>query len=185
MELKEEKELMDIIDGNPALDVAIKLRSDKLTPRQVSFVLAYAGDPAKAAIKAGYKFESTGSLLLKRSDILNAIIDRDAALDKLPKSTDPLMDLHQLRQFWTGVISDDTVPMGHRIRTSELLAKSYGGFVEKLIVKSHEIKEQKTEISFAMPANPYIKHIRSKLKSSEDMKLIADTGTRNAQKATS
>ena len=156
------KDQSGALKNNPSVEIACKLRAEKLHPRQIGFVLNYAGDPAEAAIKAGYKHEATGFQLLKIPAIMNAIIARDQAMDKLPKSTDPIIDVQQLRQWWTENIVDTDLPMGIRVRCSELLAKSYGTFCEKLIVENHETKEQTITIKFAGPENNFLKDRRRK-----------------------
>lgn len=147
--MNEEKTVEDLtalVNSNPSVEMACEMRSDKLTKRQIAFVLNYAGDSSEAAEKAGYSHPSSGALLLRNKKICKAIIARDSAMDKLPKDTDPLMDVHQLRQWWTKNIIDNEAPLSVRVKCSDLLAKSYGTFVEKLIIEQNSSHIERREL---------------------------------------
>lgn len=105
--------------------------SIKLTPRQRKFVDLYEGNATKAAIQAGYSKKtaySIGQENLKKPEIIKALQER------AKKETAPLVGDRQARQqFWTKVFRDEAVEMKDRLKASELLGRSEGDFVEKIL----------------------------------------------------
>lgn len=103
----------------------------KLTERQRKFVLCYAGNATKAAIKSGFSKKTArqiGQKLLSKVDIKKAIEARNKITDG------PLIASRQDRQkFWTEVmLSQYGVEMSDKLKASDLLGKSEGDFTEKI-----------------------------------------------------
>lgn len=112
-----------------ALDLTAEFRRRDLTERQKRFVELYNGNATEAARLAGYAPKNaglTGSRLLKNPRIRKALEER------LKKVDGPHIASREERQaFWTRVFYDENCDMAHRLRASELLAKSNGDFVER------------------------------------------------------
>ena len=167
------KKINETLENNPSVALAVKLRSERFTPKQIAFILNYAGDPIHAAEKAGYKHPLAKNYLLKNKKIINALIRRDEILEKMPESIDPIMNVQELRQLWTRLSLDGNIAMSHRLKCMQMLAQSYGAFCEKLIVESHETKDQTITIKFAGPENNFLKDRRRK---AIDVTPVSDDG---------
>lgn len=104
----------------------------KLTPRQRMFVEAYAGNATEAAKAAGYseKTAATAGSRLYRNVQIRAAIQRreDRKTGRLIKSRT------EVQAFWSERMDDDSEKTVDRLRASELLEKSRGGFSEKVEV---------------------------------------------------
>ncbi len=109
----------------------------RLTEKQRRFVEAYmgqaCGNATEAARLAGYK---------GNSDTLRTVAAENLAKPNVRKSieqrhkTDPLvMGRKELQAMWTDVANDETVLMTHRLKASELLARSQALFTERQIVE--------------------------------------------------
>ena len=100
-----------------------------LTEKQKRFVELYNGNATEAAQLAGYAPKNahiTGYKLLRDSKIKKALEER------LKKADGPHIASREERQaFWTKVFYDENCDMAHRLRASELLAKSNADFVER------------------------------------------------------
>ena len=103
----------------------------KLTVRQARFVECYDGNGAEAARQAGYSERWAASnldKLLKNTAIRAAIREREK------ERTSSLIATREQRQrFWTSVMNDEDIDLRDRLRASELLGKSEGDFLEKML----------------------------------------------------
>lgn len=108
--------------------------SKKLTHKQKLFVQFYQGNATEAAIKAGYSEKTAreiGRQNLTKLDILNAIQERS-------KQTigDAIACREDLQRFWTARMRDESLEMKDRLKSSELLGKSLGVFLDRYIHQS-------------------------------------------------
>lgn len=104
-----------------------------LNPRQLAFVEHYLADPnaTQAAKKAGYRgndavLASTGCVLLRNPKVVALLKGRSQkASDKRIATAD------QIRALWSEAMQDPNLEWQHRLKASELLAKTEAMFVEK------------------------------------------------------
>lgn len=100
--------------------------SRDLTPKQLAFVEAYAGDVKAAAEAAGIAYGYARNLMT-RSDIARAVRQRESERIR------PLIMSREDRQkFWSEVAADSSQAMRDRLRASELLGKSEADFTERI-----------------------------------------------------
>ena len=109
-----------------------------LNSKQQLFISEYHTDfnATQAAIRAGYSVRSAGSIaneLLKKPDIQQALQATITA-----RNNNLIADREERKRFWSRVMLDENENMKHRLKASELLAKSEGDFIQQ--VKA-EIKE--------------------------------------------
>lgn len=109
----------------------------KLTPMQRAWLTAYKGEAAgnamRAARLAGYKRpQQSGDQVKKRLESLGY-------LDPEQLSNPEIMPIEQIRQWWVDVFTgaadggpSGPVPWAQRVKASELLAKSMGGFIDRV-----------------------------------------------------
>ena len=114
-----------------------------MTDKQRIFIAEYAKDfnATASAIRAGYSPKtaySIGQELLKKPEIQEAMQEI---------TNEKIMNREALQLFWSDVIRDDENGMKDRLKASELLCKSQGGFIEKV---QAEIKEHKTLADFML-----------------------------------
>ena len=100
-----------------------------LTEKQKRFCEHYASDPCatRAAKRAGYSPKTAyaiGQENLKKPEIKDSIrrIQEDA-------DTARIASIDEVKTFWTQTMRDPEARMEHRLRASELLCKSGGGFI--------------------------------------------------------
>lgn len=102
-----------------------------LTVRQKRFIEAYNGNASEAARQAGYSERWSASnidKILKNTEIRAAIQQREQ------ERTDSMIATREERQrFWTTILRDPETDLRDRLRASELLGKSEGDFLEKMI----------------------------------------------------
>ena len=109
-----------------------------MNSKQQLFISEYLTDfnATQAAIRAGYSVRSAGSIaneLLKKPDIQQALQATITA-----RNNNLIADREERKRFWSRVMFDENENMKHRLKASELLAKSEGDFIQQ--VKA-EIKE--------------------------------------------
>ena len=123
-------------------DLRVYKVGDKLTKKQLLWIDEYikTNDYTTATIKAGYNAKYPKSIGYENSIRFKEIIDvrRKELNEKITKNT--IAELEAIQEFWTETFKDDDIKMTDRLKASELLAKSKGGFIEK-----HEIKAVKTD----------------------------------------
>ena len=102
-----------------------------LTKKQQKFIQAYSGNAADAARAAGYSSRTAKAIgfeLLTKPDIADAIREREK------ERTDSMIATREERQtFWTSVLRDPETELRDRLRASELLGKSEGDFLERVL----------------------------------------------------
>ena len=102
-----------------------------LTKKQQKFIQAYSGNASEAARMAGYSSRTAKAIgfeLLTKPDIADAIREREK------ERTDAMIATREERQtFWTSVLRDPETELRDRLRASELLGKSEGDFLERVL----------------------------------------------------
>ena len=110
-----------------------------LNHKQQLFILEYQRtlNATQAAINAGYSERtaySIGNRLLKKVEIQQALKQNfEEKRDNL------IADVTTIQQFWTETMNDSECDMKHRLRASELLAKSLGLFIEQQKVEVQQV----------------------------------------------
>lgn len=99
-----------------------------MTEKQRLFCLEYAKtlNATAAAKAAGYSERtaySQGNRLLKNVEVRKALSEIMGEIEEKL-----IADVSEIRQFWTQVMQDTDADLKHRLRASELLAKSLGAF---------------------------------------------------------
>ena len=105
----------------------------KLTERQKKFIDYYiqTGNATESCRLAGYKgnnLDRIGYENLRKLEIF--IKPRIEQLD-----LERTANLEEIFEFWTSIIRDEDIKISDRLKSSELLAKSQGAFVEKIETK--------------------------------------------------
>lgn len=105
-----------------------------MNQRQRAFCEAYlvSGNAAEAAREAGYSprtARSIGQRLLTNVDVQEYLDQRNQEI-----SAARTAQVEEIRQFWTATMRDDTAKSADRLKASELLAKTYGAFLERVAV---------------------------------------------------
>ena len=108
-----------------------------MTHKQSIFVQEYLQDfnATRAAIAAGYSAKTAGAIgseNLKKPEIQEAL---HLALSQ--RTSELVADRQARQEFWTRVMYDNEQDMKHRLRASELLAKSECDFVEHKQVEAN------------------------------------------------
>ena len=100
----------------------------RLSEKQLRFIDLWTGNATETATLAGYSnAKDAGTRCLKNSEISRAIQERRALELK------PLIATRQDRQkFWTDVMLNEDEDMKNRLKSSELLGKSEGDFLDKI-----------------------------------------------------
>lgn len=120
-----------------------------MNQRQRAFCEAYllSGNAAEAAREAGYSprsARSIGQRLLTFDDVQEYLEQRNREI-----SAANTAQMEEVRQFWTATMRDGNMKPSNRLKASELLAKTYGAFLERLEVgadlKTREIMAAMTE----------------------------------------
>ena len=102
-----------------------------LTAKQQRFVSAYDGNATEAMIAAGYSAKSAASnvdKILKNTEIQTAIQNREKARNSAAIAT-----REERQTFWTSVLRDPETELRDRLRASELLGRSEGDFLERML----------------------------------------------------
>ena len=102
-----------------------------LTVKQQRFVEAYSGNATQAMIAAGYSERSAASnvdKILKNTEIQAAIQNREKERNSAAIAT-----REERQSFWTAILRDPEAELRDRLRASELLGKSEGDFLEKML----------------------------------------------------
>ena len=102
-----------------------------LTKKQQKFIQAYSGNASEAARQAGYSARTAKAIgfeLLTKPDIKEAIQERERERTSLLIAT-----REERQRFWTNVVRDESADMRDRLRASELLGRSEGDFLERVL----------------------------------------------------
>lgn len=102
-----------------------------MNQRQRAFCESYlaSGNATAAAMEAGYSARtaySSGQRLLKNVEVQEYLDRRNEEI-----SEDSTAEVAEIRHFWTGILRDDMAKTADRLKASELLAKTYGVFLER------------------------------------------------------
>lgn len=109
-------------------------REQPLSNKQSAFVREYVKDfnATQAAIRAGYS-EHTADVQGSRL-LTNVKIQREIEKYQQQAKTKTIMDLTELREWWTAVATGEVegASFGTRVKASELLGRSLGGFTDRV-----------------------------------------------------
>ena len=120
-----------------------------MNQRKRAFCEAYliSGNATDAAREAGYSSRSARSIgqrLLTFDDVREYLERRNQEI-----SAANTAQMEEVRQFWTATMRDENTKPADRLKASELLAKTYGAFLERLKVdadvKTREVMASLTE----------------------------------------
>ncbi len=102
----------------------------RLTEKQKKFIDYYieTGNASESSKRAGYKGDNLDVIGSKNLSLLNEYIE--PRLKEIEQSR--AYDLENIFIFWTEIIKDNQEKTSDRLRASELLAKSLGGFIIKV-----------------------------------------------------
>ena len=112
---------------NSMLSPELQEMYDKLSEKQKLFVDLWTGEQTETARMAGYSdFRKAGNLCMNNANICQLIrAKRDAEIE-------PYIASRKERQkFWTETMRDQDVNIRDRLKSSELLGKSEGDFIER------------------------------------------------------
>ena len=99
--------------------------------RKEQTVLNYkknGGNMKKAMIDAGYSESYANS----HSKYLSGIIGQRIIDSQKTIRNENIKSIEEIQVFWSEVMDDETEEMQYRLKSSELLAKSQGGFIENV-----------------------------------------------------
>ena len=104
-----------------------------MNQRKRAFCEAYliSGNATDAAMKAGYSARtarSIGQRLLTFVDIQEYLEQRNQEISEANTA-----QIEEIRELWTSIMRDRKVKTADRIKASELLAKTYGAFSERIV----------------------------------------------------
>lgn len=105
-----------------------------MNQRKRAFCEAYliSGNATDAAREAGYSprsARSIGQRLLTFVDVQEYLERRNQEI-----SAANTAQMEEVRQFWTATMRDENMKPADRLKASELLAKTYGAFLERVEV---------------------------------------------------
>lgn len=115
-------------------------KGDKLTPKQELWIDEYikTNDYTTASRNAGYSGNNDNLRAIGYQNSLKfkeLLQERRKELSKeIKKNT--IASLEEIQEFWTSVYKNKDVKDTDRLKASELLAKSKGGFIEKREIKT-------------------------------------------------
>lgn len=113
-----------------------------MNQRKRAFCEAYliSGNATDAAREAGYSprsARSIGQRLLTFVDVQEYLERRNQEI-----SAANTAQMEEVRQFWTATMRDENMKPTDRLKASELLAKTYGAFLERVEVNA-DVKTRK------------------------------------------
>lgn len=109
----------------------------KKTARQEQAILNYkanGGNMKKAMIDAGYSENYAD----KNSRYLLGIVGQEIKAAQDTIKSEKIKSVAQIQEWWTNIMDNEDVDIRDKIKVSELLAKSQGGFIEKVEMKTFE-----------------------------------------------
>ena len=101
---------------------------DKLSEKQKRFVDLWTGEQGETARLAGYSdWRKAGNLCMKNANICQLIrAKRDAEIEP------HIASRKERQKFWTETMLDQEVNIRDRLKSSELLGKSEGDFIDRI-----------------------------------------------------
>ena len=117
-----------------------------MNQRKRAFCEAYliSGNATDAAREAGYSprsARSIGQRLLTFDDVREYLEQRNQEISEANTAK-----MEEVRQFWTATMRDENMKPADRLKASELLAKTYGAFLERVEVDA-DVKTQEAMAS--------------------------------------
>lgn len=103
----------------------------KKTVRQEQAILNYkanGGNMKKAMIDAGYSENYAD----KNAKYLMGIVGQEIKAAQDTIKSKKIKSVTQIQEWWTNIMEDEDVDIRDKIKVSELLAKSQGGFIDKV-----------------------------------------------------
>lgn len=114
---------------------------NELTPLQQKFVDFYlqTGNGTQSVVLAGYKAaqpDKMSNLLLKKSCIVNYIEKKKKTIESRIRSSEEhkIATTMDIKAFWSSVMMDTKQEMKDRLKAAELMAKTYGLFINRVQV---------------------------------------------------
>lgn len=111
---------------------------NRLSTQRIAFLNYYlqGNDCYISAIKAGYANSTAkkSSYNWLQDPLCKEYIDKQLA--KVDKSN--ILSITDIQEWWSNLITNKNADMKDRIRASELLAKSAGGFTEKIDMNTNQ-----------------------------------------------
>lgn len=104
----------------------------KLTPKQKKFADFYlqSGNATESYIQAGYSGNRESANVNASKLIRNYRVKKYLEDFNKKEEEKNIIKIQEIREFWTSIIRDKDKDMNFRIKASELMAKSFGVFLE-------------------------------------------------------
>lgn len=104
--------------------------ADKLTRKEQTILnyKANGGNMKRAMIDAGY----SETYADKNSRYLLGIIGEEIKATQDTIRSKKIKSVEEIQEWWTNILDDEDADLKDKIKASELLAKSQGGFIEKV-----------------------------------------------------
>ena len=105
----------------------------KLTTKQKAFCDYYienGGNGTEAAIKAGYSEKTAAEMSsenLRKPNIIFYLKERNKQVE-----SSRILSMQEIQEFWSDTIVDELREFKDRLKASELLGRSKGGFIDKV-----------------------------------------------------
>ena len=103
----------------------------KSKARQQQVILNYkanGGNMKKAMIDAGY----SEAYADKNSKYLMGIIGEEIKAQQKEVVSEKIKSITEIQEWWSSVIDNEELKFENRVKCSELLAKSQGGFIDRI-----------------------------------------------------
>jgi phage terminase small subunit len=103
----------------------------KSKARQQQVILNYkanGGNMKKAMIDAGYSEVYAD----KNSKYLMGIIGEEIKAQQKEVVSEKIKSIAEIQEWWSSVIDNEELKFENRVKCSELLAKSQGGFIDRI-----------------------------------------------------
>ena len=121
-------------------------KNEKLNRREQTIInyKANGGNMKKAMIDAGY----SESYADRNSQYLLGIIGDRIKEDQKEIKSRKIKTVEEIQEWWAKMMDDGALEVKDRIKCSELLAKSQGGFIEKVKLETNfDIDEKVKELN--------------------------------------
>ena len=126
-----------------------------MNERQKRFaeLFAASANATEAAVGAGYSprtARSIGCENLTKPDIVQYVKVLQSQFEG-----DRIADIEEIKSFWTGIMRDKQEKTESRLKASELLCRSAGGFIQevKLDAEIDTTAEEVCDVVFYIPSN--------------------------------
>lgn len=119
------------------LPADIKINLDLLNVKQRAFVLAFKGDPLKAAKESQPDHPSPSDVAYRM--MRHPMVRESIQAIRETLSETMIADSHEVLMFWSETMRDSQAGIKERTRCSELLGKFHGLLNDKLIVDNRKV----------------------------------------------